>query len=128
MFLYHRLLCKDSSPSSLKRISREIPWMAPVITKHDWYWTFCSLFINNSFTGLSYIISPWSWCGQTKDLYIISKYFLGRWTDKCLIVPISLLQILIFFLEMFMEMRCLSKITPKCFCNLHSWTGLSFSL
>ena len=38
---------------------------------------------------------------------IVSKDFPGKWSDKCLIVSTSLLQVLIFFLYMFMEIKML---------------------
>ena len=59
---------------------------------------------------------------------IVSKDFPGKWSDKCLIVSISLLQILIFFSICSWKLRCLSKATPKCFCDSQSWTRHSLSL
>ena len=33
------------------KLSRGSSWKAPVIARHAWYWTFSSLFINDSFTS-----------------------------------------------------------------------------
>ena len=106
--------------TSLERQIRMVPWRH---IRTSLWWS-SKIFIGHPWT-LEGKVHGTIWGPKLpnwNDLYIVSKFFLDRFKESLFIIPIILFYLLLLFSICSLKSSLESKINPKCFWLLASYT------